>query len=91
MLFVKRRESLAALQKYHSEDGMYVRTLKILPLNTPITMQIVVNDNTISLEAVVRCTMDSAREHSENLAWGSGSSGSYTRTKNYSGSSSWKM
>jgi DNA-binding response OmpR family regulator len=36
-----------------SEDGMYVRTLKILPQNALITMQIVVKDRTISLEAVV--------------------------------------
>jgi CheY-like chemotaxis protein len=36
-----------------SEAGMYVRTLKILPINTPITMQIIVKDRAISLEAVV--------------------------------------
>lgn len=36
-----------------SEAGMYVRTLKILPIHAPITMQIIVKDRTISLEAVV--------------------------------------
>jgi CheY-like chemotaxis protein len=36
-----------------SEAGMYVRTLKLLPINASITMQIIIKDRTVSLEAVV--------------------------------------